>query len=610
MTITQPPGDDTIGRIDPGGWPLLGPTNYLYLLPEYTRLLAEKLTSASDASTTWLAQLPALIAAGQQMQTALSTAEAIMGLTGEDDTVAHLVNTDATQTATAVGDRINAVTRRLPINVALRGIFGDGSDVTDALNTLFTSLEEGDAVYFPRGSYLHRGLSIIGQRQFALLGDGAELVCTNTNKQYLQISGCRDFAISGIISRALNPTTRRGPTRGISIESSDRWAVSRCSTTGTEGVGIYVGFGSTAGRIEGCHIRDSKADGIHITGESRDIAVVGNQIETTGDDGIAVVSYLTDTGICQSVSITGNTIRHSHSRGIAVVGGNTITIGANSIDTTRNAGIYIAEESSYGIRSTTNVSITGNTINRANTYNATTNYAGIQVVGSSPANPVRAITITGNTVVGAAWHGIMAGSGTPGCSAITITGNTVIGAGVTGILVQAVKDTLITNNLISSSGSSGLLLTGTLGAIITALNVITDSWTTNTATTRRSMAILAPAASRVVAIANTITDDATRATEQLSFATTPAVLAVANSHPGPVANYSAADGLPLIVPGSALIAGAHESSGLGGGKGVLGIRNAHTIPSVNPASGGIIYVEAGALKFRGANGTITTIANP
>ena len=34
-----------------------------------------------------------------------------------------------------------------------------------------------------------------------------------------------------------------------------------------------------------------------------------------------------------------------------------------------------------------------------------------------------------------------------------------------------------------------------------------------------------------------------------------------------------------------------------------------TIPSANPVAGGVLYVEAGALKYRGSSGTITTIAN-
>lgn len=48
----------------------------------------------------------------------------------------------------------------------------------------------------------------------------------------------------------------------------------------------------------------------------------------------------------------------------------------------------------------------------------------------------------------------------------------------------------------------------------------------------------------------------------------------------------------------------------GGGAGVVYIANATTAPTTDPAAGGILYVEGGALKFRGSSGTVTTIANP
>jgi hypothetical protein len=54
--------------------------------------------------------------------------------------------------------------------------------------------------------------------------------------------------------------------------------------------------------------------------------------------------------------------------------------------------------------------------------------------------------------------------------------------------------------------------------------------------------------------------------------------------------------------------GFRTTSQFGGGQGVIAIANASVAPSVNPAGGGILYVEDGALKYRGSNGTITTIA--
>jgi hypothetical protein len=46
----------------------------------------------------------------------------------------------------------------------------------------------------------------------------------------------------------------------------------------------------------------------------------------------------------------------------------------------------------------------------------------------------------------------------------------------------------------------------------------------------------------------------------------------------------------------------------GGGDGVIGIANATTAPSTNPAGGGVLYVTGGALTYRGSGGTVTTIA--
>jgi hypothetical protein len=43
--------------------------------------------------------------------------------------------------------------------------------------------------------------------------------------------------------------------------------------------------------------------------------------------------------------------------------------------------------------------------------------------------------------------------------------------------------------------------------------------------------------------------------------------------------------------------------------GCFGIANATTVPTGAPAGGGVLYVEAGALKYRGSSGTVTTIAN-
>lgn len=76
-----------------------------------------------------------------------------------------------------------------------------------------------------------------------------------------------------------------------------------------------------------------------------------------------------------------------------------------------------------------------------------------------------------------------------------------------------------------------------------------------------------------------------------------------------------------VTPGYAFFAGTVEAggdlhadgnlavgwAGAGGGVGVLPIANATTAPTTNVATGGVLYVQAGALKYRGSSGTVTTI---
>jgi len=51
-----------------------------------------------------------------------------------------------------------------------------------------------------------------------------------------------------------------------------------------------------------------------------------------------------------------------------------------------------------------------------------------------------------------------------------------------------------------------------------------------------------------------------------------------------------------------------EFGSYGGGSQVIFIANSTSSPTANPVGGGILFVENGALKYKGTNGTVTTIA--
>ena len=68
-----------------------------------------------------------------------------------------------------------------------------------------------------------------------------------------------------------------------------------------------------------------------------------------------------------------------------------------------------------------------------------------------------------------------------------------------------------------------------------------------------------------------------------------------------------ADQTKVVVAGN--VALGQFTTDFGGGSRVVVIAEADTVPSTNPTGRGILYVEGGALKYRGTSGTVTTIAN-
>lgn len=83
--------------------------------------------------------------------------------------------------------------------------------------------------------------------------------------------------------------------------------------------------------------------------------------------------------------------------------------------------------------------------------------------------------------------------------------------------------------------------------------------------------------------------------------------------PGNIASSGTVSGGFAVTSGGNISSSSGGSHGVGttqygGGTGVLAIQNAPTVPSTNPTNAGVIYVEAGALKYRGSSGTVTVLA--
>lgn len=64
----------------------------------------------------------------------------------------------------------------------------------------------------------------------------------------------------------------------------------------------------------------------------------------------------------------------------------------------------------------------------------------------------------------------------------------------------------------------------------------------------------------------------------------------------------------LLLHNTTQNVGIGGTTSFGSGSKVIGLPDATTAPTTNPSGGGVLYSEAGALKWRGSSGTVTTIA--
>jgi hypothetical protein len=210
---------------------------------------------------------------------------------------------------------------------------------------------------------------------------------------------------------------------------------------------------------------------------------------------------------------------------------------------------------------------------------------------------------------------------------------------ITGYTASGATGTTSTNLVFSASPT----FTGTLAAAavtasttlgVTGVSSLLGGAVVNSATTsftQKFQSISSTGQSNAIffkTVANATGPDITIGKSRNGSSDPTAFTAVISGDTLGAINFAGTDGSALITPGSissvvdgAVSAGvvpmalyfATGSSGGGGTRlaissaGILSISNA-TAPVTSPAGLGQLYVEAGALKYRGSSGTVTTIA--
>lgn len=278
----------------------------------------------------------------------------------------------------------------------------DGLDDTAAIQAALNALKPGSTLVFPSGVYEYAATITVAKADVTLVGKAAVLQATNPESQALLVQAdgitVEGFTLTAKTDRRRNTkesarlvvygaSTKAGWITGTVFRNNK--VLPGTGQNSSSSVGIFL---SRADHfvVENNEVRRTLADGIHITGGSRYGRVKGNTVAETGDDMIAVVSYMGKDWLPQQaknsnwvreqalqslvhdVVIENNIVSGQYwGRGITVVGGDAITISGNQIsNTTQAAGILIAHEDVYGTYGAHNILIEANEITDVQTNRA------------------------------------------------------------------------------------------------------------------------------------------------------------------------------------------------------------------------------------------------
>jgi Pectate lyase superfamily protein len=278
------------------------------------------------------------------------------------------------------------------------GAVGDGVTNNSAAmqNTFNYAAANKCTAVIPAGTFAYSGT--LTARGIAVTGTGASsiLKALDPNNEALTMTGN-----AGSISNLVMQGT--GTTRNVTYQAAMIWvngatnfSVQNVLINGGSCVGIFDA-GGQGGLIQRNTVENTLADSITNTNGASNIAVKGNHVLNSGDDGISNNSYLNDSNTVHDITVSGNTIVHNKwGRGIEVSGGSNITFSGNYVDNLDGySDMYIASEREWNTQSVSNITVTGNTFVDGGPNQGTA----IIYNSEAGANTIAGVTISGNQFV-------------------------------------------------------------------------------------------------------------------------------------------------------------------------------------------------------------------
>jgi hypothetical protein len=251
-----------------------------------------------------------------------------------------------------------------PLNILSFGASPTRDSTAEIAKALAVGKAQRQPVLIPPGTWQYSdvlnvdGIELYGE-------DGAILHAVNTDRCAIFLRGV-EVGVRGLRLTGVKPAKRTAPyemTRVVAFGAIDFWVRDMLIDSGS-GAGVMTTREAKNGQIERNRISGTLADSIHITNRSSFISVMSNEIENSGDDGIAVVSYRAQVSPCHHIIAKHNKIRNNvWGRCMSVVGGEDVLYEHNEMSGNATAaGFYFAQEKAYDTLPVKNVTANRNTI--------------------------------------------------------------------------------------------------------------------------------------------------------------------------------------------------------------------------------------------------------
>ena len=228
-------------------------------------------------------------------------------------------------------------------------------------------------------------------------GNGATLQATSDSTSAVQIAADNVYLSNLNLAAPLTGSRYSTLDQHKLVITANADTVSNVTITGSAAAGVFV-YGASNFTLDRVTVRNTRADGIHMTNGANNGRVNNAVTENTGDDGVAVVSYGGEP-VCHDIVVESPQVNGTTSgRGISVVGGQNISYRNIAVSRTTAAGVYIASEGDpYYTLPVSKVDVTGGTVTSANTSTQVVHGAVLVYSGNSRSG-LSDVTISGLTI--------------------------------------------------------------------------------------------------------------------------------------------------------------------------------------------------------------------